>query len=218
MKYNFIDLAGQKFGMLTALKVIEKRHKQTIWNCKCDCGNESKQYSFKLRNGTVKSCGCQRIKHNGVNTRLYGIWVQMKARCSNPNHAHFKNYGGRGLLVCDRWVDFKNFQDDLKVSHDNHAKNHGINNTTLERVDNSKGYSPDNCVWATKKEQPINCRKDNYNTYKGKVITTGEVADKYGIKYETIESRLRRGWTIEKIIETPVKEQVGGRKKKIVYL
>jgi hypothetical protein len=146
-------------------------------------------------------------------SRLYGIWSQMKARCNNPNHASYSLYGGRGITVCERWMRFDNFISDMLEEYEAHSARYGETNTTIDRIDNSKGYSIDNCRWATPKVQRRNSSQSKYYTYKGKTITAGEISDKYGIKYETIESRLRRGWTIDKVIETPVAPQYGGPKR-----
>lgn len=154
-----IDLAGQKFGRLTVLKfagnVGSKRH----WLCRCDCGNETSVNTDFLRRGLTKSCGCYRVdftiskntSHGLSHSRTYKIWAGMKKRCLNPSSTRWKWYGGRGIKVCKRWLNFENFHADMG---DPPSKLHSI-----ERVDNSAGYEPGNCIWTTQKQQVANQRK-----------------------------------------------------------
>jgi hypothetical protein len=209
------DLTGKRFERLIVTEFIGTLKRNQVWRCICDCGNERDALKHHLLVGKAKSCGCHKPNYDSKKNRLYKIWTQMKARCNNHNHSQYKNYGGRGIEVCERWQSFEKFRDDLSESHDTHAAIYGVRNTTLERIDNDKGYNPENCKWATKKEQRRNCRQSKYYSYNGQTITAGEIADKYHIHYGTIESRLRNGWTIERIINTPTAPQRGGRKKNV---
>lgn len=152
------DLTGKKFGYLTVvcqdIRNGESR-KRTYWNCKCVCGNITSVLASNLKRGHTRSCGCKTnsMKHktHGMsNTRLYKIWIGMKNRCYNPSTPHYEYYGGRGINVCNDWkFDFEPF---YKWSTENGYED-GL---SIDRIDNGKGYSPDNCRWATKEQQARN--------------------------------------------------------------
>lgn len=137
--------------------------------------------------------------HGLRNTRLYNIWCCMKARCYRIKHDAYHNYGGRGITVCDEWLnDFKSFYD--------WANNNGYKETlTLDRIDNDKEYSPLNCKWSTRKEQNSNSRNCHYVTYNGKTQTLQQWSEELDIKMGTLWSRLRvQKWTVEKAFTTEV--------------
>lgn len=130
---------------------------------KCYCGKEFRSRVSRIKTGYTKSCGCHRTKsittHGLKNHRLYGVWFDMKKRCLDINNKSYEYYGGRGIKVCDRWLDIKNFIEDM-----NDTFQEGL---SLDRIDNNKGYSPDNCRWATKETQSRNTRKIRSNNTSG---------------------------------------------------
>ncbi len=204
---NTYDLSDMVFGRLTVLYSVSDGGRKK-WACLCDCGNQVSVVASSLLNGDTRSCGClksektaQRSTTHGYTRNreyhpLYQTWLSMIARCHKKGNRAYRNYGGRGIFVCDRWHDFENFLTDMG---ERPTRQH-----TLERIDNNAGYSPDNCVWATRAAQARNTRRNHLLVHDGKIMTIADWSDETGIAYFTIASRIYRGWSTEDALTTPV--------------
>lgn len=134
------------------------------------------------------------LKHGMSKTKIYGIWRSMRSRCENPATAAYKDYGARGISVCERWKSFENFYEDMGERPEGKS---------LDRIDNSKGYSPENCVWSTSKSQSRNRRGLRTATANGQTKSLGEWAEETGLSVSTLWNRLQLGWSDEDAINTP---------------
>lgn len=209
---------GSIFGRLTVVRVLKyqqilKRKSTKIrYMCLCSCGKKVIAEGYRLRSGHKRSCGClQRdaATKSGKNRRKHGYagddrppeymtWVRMRRRCQNSESDDYSNYGGRGISVCDRWEIFSNFLEDMGKRP---SKHHSI-----DRINNNGNYTPDNCRWATIKQQNRNKRTTRELTIERKTLGLGEWAEISGINLETIRSRLNRGWSSETAVFGPLKQ------------
>lgn len=186
-----INLNGHKFGRLVVLKEIKERSNAggIVWECRCSCGKNILVKSGNLRSGHTKSCGCLKLevltKHGLINTSEYTVWQMMLQRCNNSNHSNYRDYGGRGIKVCKRWHDFENFIADMG--------NRPSYKHTIDRINNNKGYEPNNCKWSTPIEQQSNRRDNVYVDYKGERLTQAEAARREGVARSTLIYRVRKG-------------------------
>lgn len=207
---KLIDLTGRRFGKLTVKMKSDRtdsRHR-TYWLCECDCGTERIILGSSLRSGNTKSCGCSRRKKKmkssnsprQTHIKLYNIWHSMKQRCNDPNTKFYKDYGGRGIKVCSEWEN--SFESFAKWSDENGYSN-GLE---IDRIDNSKGYSPDNCKWSTDKEQANNRRNSVYYTIDGETKTLAQWCETKGLPYYTIWQRLNVAkWDVDMAFNQPVR-------------
>lgn len=206
------NLREMRFGRLIAKEPTENRGcGKVIWRCVCDCGKDAYVLNYNLLSGHTLSCGClkkERLKeasttHGMTKSRLYRTWRHMIERCQNPNIRNYANYGGRGITVCETWQDFSVFAK--------WALENGYNSTlTIERIDNNKGYSPDNCRWATHFEQASNKRSNHLYTMNGETDTITNWARRCGIAPELVFCRLYDGWSEYEALTIPK----GGRRCK----
>jgi hypothetical protein len=212
---KFQDLTGKKFGKLIVIKQAEK-HVQpsgtsyTRWLCKCECGNEVTVRTSDLTRGHTKSCGClqkEKVTTHGLKkTRLYVIWRDIKARCFNPNDRGFKNYGAKGIIMCVEWrSDFKAFYDwSMANGYDENAPR-GV--CTIDRIDNSKGYCPENCRWIDNLAQQNNRTNNRLLTYNNETHSVAEWSRILDISRYALYARLKKGWLVERTLTTPLKQK-----------
>jgi hypothetical protein len=203
---TYEDLSGRKFGMLTAIKFVGyNKSRNSIWECFCECGNIKQALSQNLKRGKTKSCGCYQAECRSSNNLKHGLtdsptnrtWLSMIQRCNNPQFTSYNNYGGRGITVCDEWMDFEKFVEDMGIRPDG---------KTLDRIDNSKGYTRENCKWSTIFEQASNKRNNNFITYNGKKQTLSQWAQETGFSVSTLWARINQlGWDTKKAFTTPLK-------------
>ena len=200
-----LNLIGNVFTRLTVIKELNIRNNEghVMWECKCECGKTVNVSGAYLKKGNTKSCGClqkEKAANNGRDiltthgmskTKIFNIWCGMLKRCNNDKNKQYKNYGGRGIKVCDRWLKFENFYKDMGNKKDN---------LSIERIDNNGNYEPSNCKWATVKEQSINKRTNKYLTFKNECLTLSQWSEKTGINRKTIYARARIKYTPEYIL------------------
>lgn len=208
---KIVDMVGKRSGLL---RVIEYSHTdgRAMWKCLCDCGNETIASGKDIRSGNTKSCGCLKRKSGELNTthgfqsvkkatqeqkRFYKLWGAIIRRCDSEKSQNYERYGGRGIGVCDEWLSFERFKDDMwprpTPSHQ------------IDRIDNSKGYCKENCRWVTAKENSRNRRGNRRVEYMGRSVTIAELAEQVGLSLCTLRARIMKlGWSVEEAVKTPL--------------
>lgn len=202
---NLRDLTGQRFGRLTVIKRAKNIGRKTAWLCQCECGNTKVVTGSSLHGGQVRSCGCLwkevvpkhnqefNFRHGESGSKLHRTWCNMRYRCSNPNCKDYKNYGGRGITICDEWSSYENFRA--------WALDNGFaDGLSIDRIDVNGNYEPSNCRWVSDKVQHNNTRRNHYLTMNGESHTIQEWSEITGIKWTTIKARIEMGWPIEKAL------------------
>lgn len=196
-----IDLTGKKFNRLTVIEFVANRlignQSKRIWKCLCDCGNFTELSTGAITKGSTKSCGClvreANTTHGRTNNPVYKVWHSMIERCRNPNNIEYKDYGERGIAVCERWLQFGCFIADMGER---------LAGMTLERKDVNGSYEPSNCRWATQREQGNNRRNNRIIEFNGRSTTVATWAREYGLAKNTLLHRLNSGWNIECALTT----------------
>lgn len=190
--WRFQDLAGTKFGKLTAVS-RDKSRRGTFWTCLCDCGNTTTVAAGNLKSGAQISCGCvhrqlagaRQFRHGMVGSREYQAWTHAKKRCTNPRDGAYRNYGGRGITMCRKWTEsFQAFYEDMGPCPE------GL---TLDRIDNEGHYEPGNCRWTNRVVQNNNTRNTVLITYEGVTRSMSEWAELKGISKSALRYRYENG-------------------------
>ena len=193
------ELVGLTFGRLTAIERVGDLNGRPAYLCQCECGNKKVVRSVDIMYGKTRSCGCLRnelsaernkrtkTKPNATKRHpLFYRWTSMRQRCNNPNNPSYHNYGGRGIKVCDKWESsFNAFVQDMGMPPDK--------SYTLDRIDNDGDYTPENCRWASPKQQLVNQRRSIRITISGKTMHAMEWSDKHGVSYQMITRKFRDG-------------------------
>lgn len=210
-----IDITGQVFNDLTALKRVGLQRKYATWLCRCSCGQEIVVRNDRLRHGFKKSCGIGGHGYRHLPPDVSSLmrkypsevnsWRKMQDRCYKVRHHKYPIYGGRGITVCDRWrASFLDFLQDLGPKP---AAAYSI-----ERIDVNGNYESDNCKWATRAEQARNMRRSVFVMHEGKKMLLMDVADSLGLNRQNLYGRLKNGWTLEEALSVPVNKH----KKKLL--
>lgn len=208
---------GTKFGKLEVLGIAPKTDRYNRVTCRCECGVTTDVLSFCLTSGSSKSCGSPGCRepmseeskarigaanrtHGKTQTPEYMAWSAMLNRCLNPTNEAYENYGGRGITVCDEWkTSFEAFFA--------HMGNRPSSRHSLDRVDNEKGYSPENCEWRPVEIQNLNKRNTVWVDWRGVRITLSEAAQKAGVNYYTAHERIfRLGWEVDRALTAPTRK------------
>ena len=190
------DIYGYRSGMLVVARMVAGTPGHTRVLCECDCGNTCTRFLFSVKSGESWHCGCMtrlsHARHGMFGTKIYRIWAGMRNRC-NPSGGH-PRYSGRGIACCERWISFEAFYEDMGDCPDGHS---------LDRIDNDGDYSPENCRWATSRQQARNTRKNRIVEIDGRKMTAIEAANEHGIKYTTFMRRISNGMTPEDAAKIP---------------
>ena len=202
-----LDLTGLTFGSLLVLRYHGKVGVEHAWDCQCLCGQQRIVTGHALKGGTTRSCGClqrqtileRNTRHGlakrGEQTTEYRTWKALKNRCYNKNSKAYKNYGGRGITVCDKWIDnYPAFILDMGLKPKGY---------TIERKDNDLGYNPENCIWTTRLIQANNKRNNKLITYDNQTKTITQWAEFLGVHRQLLRSRFDKGWLPEIALTTP---------------
>lgn len=184
------NLAEKRFGRLTVSSFVgDDKHGNKMWQCRCDCGNAKVVRGQHLKAGLIRSCGCFHDECSAVANRthgkrkakVYSVWGAMLARCRNPNNKRFKDYGGRGIKICESWLHFENFLADMGEPPEG---------GTLDRIDGNGNYAPGNCTWSTHTQQARNRRSTVHVTVDGVTKPLGAWVEESGLKYATVWRRI----------------------------
>jgi hypothetical protein len=207
------NLIGQKFGRLLVLKEFGRdKNRNILWECSCECGNTKITTTACLNHGSVISCGCKNAenrdnfknissKHNKSKTRIYDIWVGINQRIKNKNNKRYRQYGGRGIVVCEEW-DSEN--ENGFINFYNWSMENGYDEKlTIDRRDVNGNYEPYNCRWSDRETQMNNTTKNNYIEINGEIKTVSQWAKEYNIPTSTLSLRIKSGWSKDRLLIPP---------------
>lgn len=192
--------SGMLFGRLTAIEIVGKRGRNVIWRCSCACGSSTEVSAQSLVSGNTSSCGCLRREiasatkttHGMTNTKTFRAWWEMRRRCEDKQNP---DYGGRGIGYCERWNEFSAFYADM---------GEGSLGMTLERNDVNGDYCPENCRWATQKEQARNQRRTIRVSINGELQSLRDYCERNGASFKKLRDRIKKyGWDERRALETP---------------
>ena len=203
---KFISLIGVQSGKLTVLRRAENKGKHIYYECLCECGNKVNVRNDKIHNGQAISCGCTRRKRSDCvydtkTSKLYKVYTSMKQRCFNSKCVAFKNYGGRGITVCEEWLGPQGYMKFSKWAHGNGYKSTKFGECTLDRIDVNKNYEPQNCRWITIQNQQNNTTRNVVLSCNGEKHNIKEWSLKRNIPYHRLLKRLKLGWDIYRALE-----------------
>ena len=200
-------MTGKRFGRLVVKEAAERIRMPTgktriMWKCLCDCGNECLVYGVYLRCGYTTSCGCRyresigsiAYRHGKSKSREYQSWQHMKGRCTRQTNQNYADYGGRGIVICDRWQNFETFLADMGPAPAG---------ATIDRIDNNGNYEPANCRWASRYDQSRNKRNTVHLTLGDRTQHITAWARELGMAPATLRLRLRNGWSMDRALTTP---------------
>jgi hypothetical protein len=210
MGAKFVDLTGRRFERLLVQGISATRlyGKQLAWDCLCDCGKTKVALTSSLKAGCLKSCGCLSREckppvgwtHRMSNYSGIKVWEGMIRRCTNPKDKDFRLYGGRGVKVCERWMDVRLFAEDMGDKPQGHS---------LDRIDTNGDYCPENCRWATAMEQGSNKRTNRMISHNGQNLHMSEWCRRYNIKLSTFINRLKSGMSPSDALTMPLQRKRG---------
>ena len=201
MSARFVDLTGRRFGKLVAVEFVGFKQfateRKRMWRCQCDCGKEITTAAMYLNGGSTNSCGCivgkHKRTHGATGTPEFMAWTAMKQRCENPKLKGFKDYGGRGIKVCERWQTFENFLADMG---ERPSPGHSV-----DRINNDGNYEPGNCRWATRVTQSNNRRSSLRIEFNGATHTAAEWERLLGLRTGWVSTKLKKGWPVDKVMQ-----------------
>lgn len=204
------DLIGKKFNRLLVIELAERKNNAIVWKCRCDCGKITNVITANLTSGRVKSCGCLKDEkliqrsttHNQRHTKLYEVWKSIKQRCFNPNNISYKNYGGRGITICDDW------RNSFSSFYEWSIQNGYSDKYSIDRIDNNGNYEPSNCRWVTRVIQANNTRTNKYITINNVTKSLADWVRTTNLSYNCVKTRLDCGWSPEDALTLPLHKKL----------
>lgn len=211
---KLIDITGKRYNHLTVIRRVENaKNGVAVWECRCDCGNITKVRGSNLKSGAVKSCGCLRhttkptLKHNMSHTRLYRTWAAMKQRCYGSSNRSLKDYGGRGIKMCEEW------RESFELFMEWAMSNGYSDDLTIERINVDGDYCPENCMWIPWEQQQGNRRMNLRLEHNGKTQNLAAWCRELSLPYSQIHNRIYKlGWSFERAISEPVHAEKRNKK------